>query len=1385
MKRTDVAQFSILLRFRVGIFQIFSIKGQASSRNKSMKLILPNFFFALFTSLAGTAYAEIPQIERDALIALYNSTDGANWTENTSWLGAVGTECDWYGVTCSSGSVSRIGLYRNSLSGSIPAAIGDLTQLEEINFYKNSLTGEIPKEISNLSKLKLIQMGDNKLSGSLPSGISALENLEQIYLSNNELTGDIPVGLGELTKIYHLNLSNNSFSGSIPAELGNLANLGYLNLGGNSFSGIIPPELGNLSKLLSLYLYTNSLSGSIPAGLSKLTNLTDLRLSNNSLSGSIPSELGNLTNLTYLSLGVNDLSGSIPSELGNLTNLTGLLLYNNSLSGSIPSELGNMTNLTGLYLYNNSLSGSIPSELGNLTNLTDLYLYNNSISGSIPSELGNLTNLTRLYLNNNSLSGSIPSELGNLTNLSRIYLYANSLSGSIPSELGNLTNLTYLTLSSNSLTGSIPAELGNLTNLTSLNLSYNTLTGPIPAWLKSTSTLTVTITDAFNIPQIERDALIALYNSTDGANWTENTSWLGAVGTECDWYGVTCSSGFVSSIRLSINSLSGSIPSDLGNLTNLIYLSLSSNSLSGSIPSELGNLTNLTDLYLNSNSLSGSIPSELGKLTNLTRLGLYSNSLSGRIPAELGKLTNLTDLYLYSNILSGNIPVELGNLTKLAYLYLYSNTLNGSIPAELGNLTNLTRLYLNNNSLSGSIPSELGNLTNLTDLYLYNNSISGSIPSELGNLTNLTRLLLYKNSLSGSIPPELGNLTKLSSLNLNLNNFSRPKPAWLNSFTINDNAFDPDADKDGIDDAIDTNFNSPAMIKKVFGSDYSLSILGSGRVVNLVSKSLFNETSGALSYSATTQITKILYSNLEDEFDFIMLAANNKTCCSDAGFYGRFRGVQNMTKGLGKSIYDSTGSYGSSGRLQGVIHFPYLYGLTGGPGLHEIAHNWGNDLIKTEVGGHWGYSNVGGQLGGWQPNSLVTLGDGIYQTKGPLDTEPSSWGSFANGGNSVPYSNLELYIMGMIGADEVDYDIKIAEGFEWTDDFSQGIFNASSISTLTMDQIIADKGIREPNHLNSQKSFRAMYVVVSEVPLTREEWRVTDKFVYDFQLEGDDGNSAYNFWEATQGKGTMSFDQVDSFLMTTAITFDPSNDAPLVIISSVNSTIEDLDGVEGEFVNLTATASDADGSVRKTEWLINEVVVATGLTPTIRLANGINTVTFRATDNDGVASIASVDIKIKAHYISSAAWPAPFNGVVPNSTLSLTLNNIGVYEASTGLISSCVKIYTNNEISDIEGIAKFDILFNLLNDSSGDIRYAGSRPFNTIEKLTLDKQVPDCSGKYETTTNIYSDTIETRLATDLFGVSLLINKTFNVSFQLIDAANLTFRLLSYEELLAP
>ena len=121
----------------------------------------------------------------------------------------------------------------------------------------------------------------------------------------------------------------------------------------------------------------------------------------------------------------------------------------------------------------------------------------------------------------------------------------------------------------------------------------------------------------------DRAALMALYNSTDGANWTTNTNW-GSAEPLGMWYRVTTNTA--------------------GRVT---LLDVSANKLVGTLPAELGDLTNLTSLSLYTNQLSGTIPASLGDLTNLTSLSLYTNQLSGTIPAELGNLTSLTgQLYL-------------------------------------------------------------------------------------------------------------------------------------------------------------------------------------------------------------------------------------------------------------------------------------------------------------------------------------------------------------------------------------------------------------------------------------------------------------------------------------------------------------------------------------------------------------------------------------------------------------------------------------------------------------------------------------------------------------------------------------------------------------------
>ena len=78
--------------------------------------------------------------------------------------------------------------------------------------------------------------------------------------------------------------------------------------------------------------------------------------------------------------------------------------------------------------------------------------------------------------------------------------------------------------------------------------------------------------------------------------------------------------------------------------------------VTGTIPADLGSLSNLTGLYLHENQLTGPIPAELGRLTGLQELSLRDNQLSGAIPPELSRLTKLERLSLSQNMLTGCVP---------------------------------------------------------------------------------------------------------------------------------------------------------------------------------------------------------------------------------------------------------------------------------------------------------------------------------------------------------------------------------------------------------------------------------------------------------------------------------------------------------------------------------------------------------------------------------------------------------------------------------------------------------------------------------------------------------------------------------------------------------
>ena len=276
----------------------------------------------------------------------------------------------------------------------------------------------------------------------------------------------------------------------------------------------------------------------------------------------------------------------------------------------------------------------------------------------------------------------------------------------------------------------------------------------------------------------ERDALTAIYWATDGPNWFFNNNWLSEspVGS---WYGVTTgASGQVIALNLRFNLLKGSIPNEVGELTNLEELNLSFNELSGELPPELGQLANLKCLKVRSDryvsQLSGQIPAEVANLANLEVLDLGQNALKG-LPRELGYLTNLKELRLDDNALGHRygepveIPSELGRLARLEVLDLSGNALRGRIPRRLQNLANLQELNLSSNLLAGISP-ELGDLVNLRELNLSGNAFGywerAKIPAELWNLVDLEVLDISWNNLSGALPSEMGNLARLRVLDL-------------------------------------------------------------------------------------------------------------------------------------------------------------------------------------------------------------------------------------------------------------------------------------------------------------------------------------------------------------------------------------------------------------------------------------------------------------------------------------------------------------------------------------------------------------------------------------------------------------------------------------------
>lgn len=363
----------------------------------------------------------------EALKALYQSTNGSKWNNNTGWL--KGDPCTypyWYGLYCINGRVLQINLVYNGLAGKIPAELAKATALQVFRGYSNLLEGKIPPEIFTMQSLQIFDVNTNILSGNLPSSIS-MANLTYLSLYGNQLKGEIP-SEWNTPNLQNVEFSTNMFTGQLPESFGQLTSLVEIVVSRNGLSGTFPASYGDLSSLQRLWLfYNNFKSPSIPSSWSGMKSLQEIQA--DSLTGEFPSWIGqSWPNLQIVVLVEGKLTGELPESICNCRGLTMLRIFNNSMDGSIPRCVCNLRKLTDIELSDNAFTGSIPDCIGDIPGIESLVVSRTKVSGEFPQSIGNLRNLSLLDVSSNRMTGVIPNSINNLQEIAGFFVCYNKFS---------------------------------------------------------------------------------------------------------------------------------------------------------------------------------------------------------------------------------------------------------------------------------------------------------------------------------------------------------------------------------------------------------------------------------------------------------------------------------------------------------------------------------------------------------------------------------------------------------------------------------------------------------------------------------------------------------------------------------------------------------------------------------------------------------------------------------------------------------------------------------------------------------------------------------------------------------------------------------------------
>jgi len=279
------------------------------------------------------------------------------------------------------------------------------------------------------------------------------------------------------------------------------------------------------------------------------------------------------------------------------------------------------------------------------------------------------------------------------------------------------------------------------------------------------------------------------------------------------------------------------------------------------------------------------------------------------------------------------------------------------------------------------------------------------------------------------------------------------------------------------------------------------------------------------------KITKELYNKFRDDFDFIFIISNSTR--KEFNYSGLYFSIKNDTKGLGKEMFDYSEAYGSDGRLQGVIHFPSIDKFDNGPKLHEILHRWANSIIdwriNDQISHHWGYNGLDkrGQLGGFEIDTLE-IESGSFEEGGIFSA--NLFGTNANGGDAIPYNKIELYLMGLIPADEVG-DIMLTEDASYIKtEAGRTFFKASKVERVPFTEYLERRDI-ELREKTKRSSFKVLTVLLTNSTPSDDKVEKVSEVISNFAKYGsDDLDYSYNLYEATNGKLHLNIDNVSDSL---------------------------------------------------------------------------------------------------------------------------------------------------------------------------------------------------------------------------------------------------------------